>query len=76
MIKLVITFTGKTNAINYSYKLSDTRVTCIHGIKDSGVLLDSDLLFHHVDYIFFNSLRTSGLVRMLTTFIYYCYVLS
>jgi hypothetical protein len=48
----VITFTRKTNPLNYNYKLSGTNTMCTDCIKDLGKLLDSKLLFHHVNYLF------------------------
>jgi hypothetical protein len=63
----VITFTRKTYPINYSYKLSDTNISHTDGSKVLGVVLYSELLFHHhVEYIFSKSLKTLGLTRMLT----------
>ena len=62
----VITFTRKTNAIHYNYKLSDTSTTCSDCITDSGMLLNSKVLFHHhVDYLFYKSLKMLGLKCML-----------
>jgi hypothetical protein len=39
----VITFTRKTNAINYNYKLCDKCITRTDSIKDLGILLNSKL---------------------------------
>jgi hypothetical protein len=64
----VITFTRKTYALNCKYKLCEKYVTRIEYVRDLGVglLLDSKLPFHHhVDYIFSQSLNTSGLMHTL-----------
>ena len=64
----VTTFTRKTNLLNYNYMLSRTNITRTDCIKDLEMVLDSKLLFHrHVDYTFSKSLKTLGLIRMLTS---------
>jgi len=51
----VNTFTRKTNARYYIYKLLDSSITHTNTIKDSGVQLDSKLYLHaHVDCTFSN----------------------
>jgi hypothetical protein len=38
-----------------------------HCIRDLGVMLDSKLYFHcHVDFVHSQTLRTSGLIRLIT----------
>jgi hypothetical protein len=67
VIKLDITFTGKTNPFNYNYILSGTNIMRTDCIKHLGMLLDSNLWFHHhVYYIFSKSLKTLVLIRTLT----------
>ena len=55
-----MSFTRKTNSINYNYVLCDKRVIRTDSITDLGVFID---FRHHVDYIFSQPL---GLVRTLT----------
>jgi hypothetical protein len=63
----LITFSRKTNPLNENYKLSGTNIMRTDCITDLGMLLDSKLFFHHhVDCIFYKSLKTLGLVHMLT----------
>jgi hypothetical protein len=63
----VITFTRRTSPIHYNYKLCDKCITRTDSVKDLGILLNSELLFHHhVDYIFFQSLKMLGLIRSST----------
>jgi hypothetical protein len=63
----VIAFTRKRNVVYYNYKICDPSVTLTDTIQDLGVQLNSKLHFHvHVDYIFSQSVRMLGLIRIVT----------
>ena len=64
----VITFSRKTNGLNYVYKIQEPCIIHKNTINNNlGVQLDLKLHFHaHVDYIFTQSRRTLGLIRTLT----------
>jgi hypothetical protein len=63
----VISFSRKTNVLIYDYKLCQFPITRSHSIKDLGVYTDNKLHFHdHVNYIFSQSTRLSGLIRNIT----------
>jgi hypothetical protein len=63
----VISFSRKTNALIYDYKLCQSSITRSHSIKDLGVYTDNKLHFHgHVNYIFSQSTRLLGLIRNIT----------
>ena len=63
----VITFSRKANGLYYVYKIQDSYIAHVDTIKDLGVQLDSKLHFQaHVDYIFSQSVRTSGLIITIT----------
>ena len=54
----VLTFTRKTNAINYNCKLCNKCITLTDSIKDRGVLSDIKFIFRcNADYMFFHSLK-------------------
>jgi hypothetical protein len=63
----VISFSRKTNALIYDYKLCQSPITRAHSIKDLGVYIDNKLHFHdHVNYIFSQSTRLLKLIRNIT----------
>ena len=63
----IITFTRKTNSINYIYKLCDKCIICTDSFKDLGVPVDCKLFFHHNnDYICSQLLKMLGLAHTLT----------
>ena len=62
-----ITFTRKTNWINFHYKLGNTEIPKTNIIKDLGILFDSKLFFHHhVDHLFSASIKMLGIIRSIT----------
>jgi hypothetical protein len=49
----VISFTRKTNVLNYNYRLRNSLILRIDCIRDLGVHVDCKLHFHHhVDFLF------------------------
>jgi hypothetical protein len=63
----VISFSRKTNALIYDYRLCLSSITRTHSTKDLGVYMDSKLHFHdHVTYIFSQSARFLWLIRNIT----------
>jgi hypothetical protein len=63
----IISFTRKTNSINFNYYIGDALILRSHCINDLGVMLDSKLYFHcHVDLVYSQALRTLGLIRFIT----------
>lgn len=58
-----ITFTKKTNVINYTYELCNKPLSSVSVIRDLGVLLDSQLhLDVHIDKIVSNAFRMFGFI--------------
>jgi hypothetical protein len=62
-----VSFSRKTNALVYDYKLCQSSTARIDSIKDLKVLTGSKLRVHNrVDYIFSECIKLLGLVRTLT----------
>jgi hypothetical protein len=60
-------YLGKLNFLVFYYKLYESLITRTECIKDLGVIIDSKLQFHnHVDYIFSQTIRLLGLIRLVT----------
>jgi hypothetical protein len=63
----IISFTRKTNSINFKYFVKDVLILPAECIKDLGVLVDSKLYFHcHIDFVYSQAVRTLGLIRFIT----------
>jgi hypothetical protein len=63
----IISFTRKTNNINFNYNLCNSPVARSQCVKDLGVLLGCKLYFHqHINYIFSQCLKKLGLIRYIT----------
>jgi hypothetical protein len=63
----VISFTWKTTALNFPYRLGNSFIPRTGCIKDLGVYIDSKPYFHqHVDYLFSHALKLLGLIRTIT----------
>jgi hypothetical protein len=70
----LVTVTGKTNVLNYNYKLCDECVIRTDSIRYPVVLLDSRLFFylhHHVDYVITRKFADSTYVDLLFSTIDY-----
>lgn len=62
-----VSFTRKTTAWNYQYRLGNSFILRTDCIKDLGIYLDSKLHFHqHVDHLFSHALKLLGLIRTIT----------
>jgi hypothetical protein len=60
----VISFTRKSNALNFPYRLGNSVIQRTGCVKDLEVYFDSKLYFHqHVDYLFSHALKLLGLIR-------------
>ncbi|PNF40690.1 hypothetical protein B7P43_G02183 [Cryptotermes secundus] len=63
----VVSYTRKTNFLSYEYQLCHAIITRTSSVKDLGVFFDSKLHFHtHVNYIFSECIKLSGLIRSIT----------
>ncbi|PNF24361.1 hypothetical protein B7P43_G11030 [Cryptotermes secundus] len=63
----IISFTRKTTALNFPYRLGNSVLLRADCIKDLGVYFDSKLYFHqHVNYLFLHALKLLGLIRNIT----------
>jgi hypothetical protein len=63
----VISFTKKTNSLNYQYSLGNSFILRTDCIRDLGVYIDCKLYFHqHVDHLFSHAMELLGLIRTLT----------
>jgi hypothetical protein len=66
-VKLEFSFSRKTNALIYDFKLCQSSITRSHSIKDMGVYIDNKLPFNdQVNYIFSQSTRLLGLIYNIT----------
>ena len=58
-----MTFTRRSNSINFSYKIGNDMVTRCKQFKDLGVIFDSKLTFTaHIDHITANAYRNLGFI--------------
>jgi hypothetical protein len=63
----VISFSRKTTALNYQYRLGNSFIFRTDCIKDLGVHINSKLHFHQrVDFLFSHSMKLLGLIRTTT----------
>jgi hypothetical protein len=63
----IISFTRKSNVLNYQYRLGNSFILRTDCIKDLGVHIDRKFNFHrHVDFVFPHALKLLGLIRTIT----------
>jgi hypothetical protein len=63
----VVSYTRKTNFLNYEYPFCHATITRTSSIKDLGVIFDSKLHFHtHADYVFSECIKLLGLTHSKT----------
>jgi hypothetical protein len=63
----VISFSRKTTALNYQYRLGNSFILRTDCIKDLGVHIDSKLHFHqHVHFSFSHTMKLLGWIRIIT----------
>jgi hypothetical protein len=63
----VLSFCRKTSLLGFDYKLCESSVACTDCVCDLGVLIDSNLHFHHdVDNVFPRAVRFLGLIQIVT----------
>jgi hypothetical protein len=64
--KNIISFTRKTNSIDFHYHLGNAVITCTDFVKDLGVWLDNKRYFHHhANYIFSVASKLLGLINFI-----------